>query len=116
MEQLSHHESIYTKLNKFHSSGKIPHIILHGYHGTGKKTILNWFINKIYAFEPNYYLYKTFLKNISKKDSNIFVKNFALGNKNEDKFFYMPYYKSTFVHYFSSIDKEYIYQSNKMTF
>lgn len=49
MEQLSHHESIYTKLNKFHSSGKIPHIILHGYHGTGKKTILNWFINKIYA-------------------------------------------------------------------
>ena len=58
------------------------------------------FINKIYAFEPNYYLYKNFLKMISKKDSNIYVKNFALGNKNEDKFFYMPYYKSTFVHYF----------------
>jgi FkbM family methyltransferase len=74
------------------------------------------FINKIYAFEPNNYLYKNFLKNISNKDSDIYVKNYALGNKNEDKFFYMPYYKSTFVHYFSSFDKEYIYQSIKMTF
>ena len=71
---------------------------------------------RVYAFEPNHYLYKNFLKNISKKDSDIYVKNFALGNKNEEKFFYMPYYKSTFVHYFSSFDKEYIYQSIKMTF
>ena len=74
------------------------------------------FINKTYAIEPNHYLYKNFLKNISNKDSDIYVKNYALGNKNEDKFFYMPYYKSTFVHYFSSFDKAYIYQSIKMTF
>lgn len=48
MEQLSNHANVYDKLNCFHKSGKIPHIIFHGYSGSGKKTILNWFINKIY--------------------------------------------------------------------
>ena len=51
MEQISNHNNVYDKLNYFHRSGKIPHIILYGYHGTGKKTILNWFINKIYNDE-----------------------------------------------------------------
>ncbi len=57
MEPLSHHAGVYEKLNSFYTSGKIPHIILHGHHGTGKKTILNWFINKVY--EEN----KTIIKN-----------------------------------------------------
>lgn len=48
MEPLAHHSGVYDKLNSFYVSGKIPHIILHGHHGTGKKTILNWFINKVY--------------------------------------------------------------------
>jgi len=48
MEPLSHHAGVYEKLNSFYVSGKIPHIILHGHHGSGKKTILNWFINKVY--------------------------------------------------------------------
>jgi len=48
MEQLSNHTNVYDKLNCFYKSGKIPHIIFHGYSGSGKKTILNWFINKIY--------------------------------------------------------------------
>lgn len=74
------------------------------------------FKNKILAFEPNYYLYKNFLKKISKQDKNVHVKNFALGNKNLNKFFYMPYYKSKFVHYFSSFDRAYIVRSLKMTF
>ena len=74
------------------------------------------FKNKILAFEPNYYLYKNFLKKISKQDKNVHVKNFALGNKNENKFFYMPYYKSKFVHYFSSFDSAYIVRSLKITF
>jgi DNA polymerase III delta prime subunit len=57
MEPLSHHAGVYDKLNSFYTSGKIPHIILHGHHGTGKKTILNWFISKVY--EEN----KTIIKN-----------------------------------------------------
>ena len=48
METLPNHKNVYDKLNYFHGTGKIPHLILHGHHGTGKKTILNWFINKIY--------------------------------------------------------------------
>jgi len=74
------------------------------------------FKNKILAFEPNFYLYKNFLKKISKDDKDVYTKNFALGNKNENKTFYMPYYKSKFVHYFSSFDREYIFRSLKMTF
>jgi hypothetical protein len=82
---------------------------------------INIIIKKILGYEYNKWCIaivdkENFLKNISKNDSDIYVKNYALGNKNEDKFFYMPYYKSTFVHYFSSFDKEYIYQSIKMTF
>jgi FkbM family methyltransferase len=74
------------------------------------------FKNKIIIFEPNFYLYKYFLKKINKKDKSILIKNFALGNKNENKFFFMPYYKSKFIHYFSSFDKEYILRSIKLTF
>lgn len=74
------------------------------------------FKNKIIIFEPNFYLYKYFLKKIFNKNINILVNNFALGNKNENKFFYMPYYKSKFIHYFSSFDKKYILRSIKMTF
>ena len=48
MEQLSNHTTVYDKLNSFYKSEKIPHIIFHGYSVSGKKTILNWFINKIY--------------------------------------------------------------------
>lgn len=49
MEELSNHANVYNKLNCFYQSSKIPHIIFHGYSGSGKKTVLNWFINKIYG-------------------------------------------------------------------
>lgn len=48
MQPLPQHNRVYEKLNSFYESGKIPHIILHGSHGTGKKTIIHWFINKLY--------------------------------------------------------------------
>ena len=40
------------------------------------------FTNKIHLFEPNYFLFKKFLKKMKKKDSNIFIHNLALGSKN----------------------------------
>jgi GTPase SAR1 family protein len=43
------HDKIYEKLDYFHESNKIPHIIFHGSSGSGKRTIVNNFINKIYA-------------------------------------------------------------------
>ena len=42
------HESIIEKLNYFNNIHKIPNIIFHGGCGSGKKTIVNQFINTIY--------------------------------------------------------------------
>lgn len=45
---LNIHQSIKEKLNYFHEIHKIPNIIFHGPSGTGKRCIVNEFINKIY--------------------------------------------------------------------
>jgi DNA polymerase III delta prime subunit len=42
------HEPIYKKLDYFYKTNKIPHIIFHGSSGSGKRTIVNNFILKIY--------------------------------------------------------------------
>ena len=42
------HQKIYKKLDFFIEENKIPHIIFYGNYGSGKRTILNNFINKIY--------------------------------------------------------------------
>ena len=42
------HKPIYNKLNQFYVSNKIPHIIFHGVSGSGKRTIVNDFLNIIY--------------------------------------------------------------------
>ena len=42
------HDKIYQKLDYFRQSNKIPHIIFHGTSGSGKRTIVNNFIDKIY--------------------------------------------------------------------
>lgn len=47
--QLPHHSSIYRKLNYFLDNGEIPNIIFHGPAGTGKKTIVYNFLDKIYT-------------------------------------------------------------------
>ena len=43
------HTKIYEKLDYFLKNNKVPHIIFHGSSGTGKKTIVYNFINKIYS-------------------------------------------------------------------
>jgi Cdc6-like AAA superfamily ATPase len=42
------HQSIKNKLNYFHEIHKTPNILFHGPSGSGKRTIVNEFINKIY--------------------------------------------------------------------
>lgn len=42
------HKDIIQKLDYFHKNNKIPHIIFHGLSGSGKRTIVDQFINKIY--------------------------------------------------------------------
>lgn len=45
------HQKIYEKLDYFHRSNKIPHLIFHGSSGSGKRTIVDKFLNKIYNNE-----------------------------------------------------------------
>jgi DNA polymerase III delta prime subunit len=45
------HENIKKKLNYFHEIHKIPNILFHGPSGSGKRTIVNEFIHKIYNNE-----------------------------------------------------------------
>jgi DNA polymerase III delta prime subunit len=47
--KLDLHNSIKEKLDYFYTIHKIPNIIFHGPSGSGKKTIMNDFINKIYG-------------------------------------------------------------------
>lgn len=75
------------------------------------------FSNKIYIFEPNRFIFNTYIKNrLVKKYKNIYGFNFALGNKNQLKSFYYPYYKDKCIHYFCSFNKKYIQNSIDITF
>lgn len=47
------HENIKSKLDYFISQNKIPHIVFHGPSGSGKRTILEYLINKIYQEKEN---------------------------------------------------------------
>jgi len=46
--ELSIHNKIHEKLDYFLKSNKIPHLLFHGSSGSGKRTIVNNFITKIY--------------------------------------------------------------------
>ena len=52
-KQLQIHEPIYDKLRSFHKNNKIPHLIFHGASGSGKRTIVNRFLNIIYENEKS---------------------------------------------------------------
>jgi hypothetical protein len=77
---LNIHENIYKKLDYFYETNKIPHIIFHGSSGSGKRTIVDIFLNKIY-------------KNDNKKlKTNVMLVNCAHGKgikfiREELKFF-----------------------------
>lgn len=47
------HENIKSKLDYFISENKIPHIVFHGSSGSGKRYVLEYFINKIYKNKEN---------------------------------------------------------------
>ena len=77
---LNIHESIYAKLTHFHKTNKIPHLIFHGTSGSGKRTIVNNFLNMIYD------------ENKPRMKSNIMIVNCAHGKgikfiRDELKFF-----------------------------
>lgn len=52
-----YHKDIYKKLDNFIESKQIPNIIFHGEHGSGKKTIMTNFLNKLYSHVDDYKQY-----------------------------------------------------------
>jgi len=51
---LETHNLIKKKLDYFINMSRIPHIIFHGPSGSGKREILNWFINRIYSQDKEF--------------------------------------------------------------
>jgi DNA polymerase III delta prime subunit len=79
-EKLPVHPTVQSKLDNFFHSKKIPHIIFHGASGTGKRTIVQDFIHRIYDNDK------------TKMKSNIMFVNCAHGKgikfiREELKFF-----------------------------
>ena len=60
---LSIHEEINEKLKYFHSIHKIPNIIFHGSYGSGKRMIVQNFINMIYNYDKE--RIKSFVMNVN---------------------------------------------------
>ena len=50
---MSIHENIKSKLDYFINKNKIPHIVFHGPSGSGKRSVLEYLINKIYIDKEN---------------------------------------------------------------
>ena len=53
MITLNIHENIKTKLKQFIHKKKIPHIIFYGPSGSGKRSIMHYFIKEIYHNHEN---------------------------------------------------------------
>ena len=52
--KLDIHTSIKKKLDTFLKNNNVPHILFYGPHGSGKKTLVNDYINKIYPNKHEY--------------------------------------------------------------
>ena len=60
---LTLHKEIYDKLNYFLNADKIPNIIFHGPNGSGKRTLVTEFIQKIYNNDKE--IIKTYVMNVN---------------------------------------------------
>ena len=69
---------------------------------------LGYHKNEILVFEPDYYLFKKFLKPLKKNYKNIKIYNFGLSNKSEKKYLFQAYYKELFLHFNNSFDLKFI--------
>ena len=63
MTTLDIHKNIKDKLNFFLVNKKIPNIIFHGPNGSGKRTIVNEFVNNIYNNDKE--MYKAYVMNVN---------------------------------------------------
>ena len=73
MNTLPIHQNIYNKLDYFTQSNNIPHIIFHGKTGSGKRTIVNNFLNKIYHNDKQKEIAEIVISGLSKHYENPIV-------------------------------------------
>jgi len=66
--------------------------------------------NKIFIFEPDKNLIKTYLDKVKKNYSNLKIYPFGLSNKNYSAKLYKAYYKNILFHFNNSFSKKYIQQ------
>ena len=64
--------------------------------------------NEIYVFEPDYYLYKKYLKSLKKNYKNVNVFNFGLSNRSEKRYLFQAYHKKLFLHFNNSFNLKFI--------
>ena len=69
------------------------------------------FENPVYIYEPNRYLYNTYLIPLSKKFLNVKTFNFGLGNKKSILELITPYVGNSGLHFMNSFSKKYILDS-----
>lgn len=87
------HEDIYKELLQMSKYADIPHIIFHGPFGSGKRSLVNFFLKSIYGetatkyFNTKHYIPKRSKKDpfIIKENSNIVIIN-AVNSSNCDKY------------------------------
>lgn len=51
---LNIHTDLISRLDNYCTNKKVPHLIFHGESGSGKRTLVHYFINKIYNENPEY--------------------------------------------------------------
>lgn len=86
----NHYKNIENTLDGFLKNNKIPNILFYGEHGSGKKTILNNFLNKIYknvslSLKKNYIMYINCVHGKGIKFIRDDLKFFARSNINTNK-------------------------------
>jgi FkbM family methyltransferase len=81
---------------------------LGGYEGKFTERIYHKYKCNIYVFEPDKKLYDRYLLDIKAYYNNIFLFNFGLSYKNEQKFLFQAYYKGLFLHFNNSFSLDYI--------
>jgi len=71
------------------------------------------FENEILVFEPNDLLVKKYLCKIKSRDPHIKIFNYGLGDEDNSKILYIPYFNNLSLHTYSSFDKSFLLKGLK---
>ncbi|MDC1054076.1 FkbM family methyltransferase [Alphaproteobacteria bacterium] len=70
----------------------------------------------LFVFEPNNFLVDNYLNKLKRKDKDIEIYNYGIGNNNSTQYFYIPFYKNKCLHMFSSFKENIVIESLSITY